>query len=411
MTPEAKQVLVWDPDGALGALICVYLRREAGVPCTLVQDEKQWRAQTQESDSTFLAIFCVIGARADSIAARHLDVCMQQAIPAMLIGDARLPQWNTYLDRPLLACWDVDDLPPFWELSSLVMALSAIREQVLVLASPAADQRRRLRLMARQWPVQVFEAASAREAGDILQVNMGGSNMMIVGAGEEDVDWSLNLVRQMRLEHGREGLGILSLADVEHPRQLMQLFNAGADDVLWSFFSEAELAMRMMQVSVRRLRLQQLMQMRIQDTRTRLVSRKLFLEMADRLFHASQRHGIALSLGLLEVDAYYSRPQEYHRYAMDLAVRHMGALLEKNVRANDLVARYGDMEFVILTFGTQGESAEQVFARLQDRLEHSMVSLPDGSSMSLGVRAGVCPQPLDSVGAMLQRARRNLLLH
>ena len=127
------------------------------------------------------------------------------------------------------------------------------------------------------------------------------------------------------------------------------------------------------------------------DSLTGVYNHRYFYERLGQEMSHSQRHGHPLSIVIIDVDALKKINDLHGHLAGDEALRSMGRLLKENVRAADVVARYGGDEFAIIMPETDKEEAEKVIARLMLVLDKSTVEYGELSfpmpSRSHGVAA------------------------
>ena len=109
------------------------------------------------------------------------------------------------------------------------------------------------------------------------------------------------------------------------------------------------------------------------DSLTGVYNHRYFYERLGQEMSHSQRHGHPLSIVIIDVDELKKVNDLHGHLAGDEALRSMGRLLKENVRAADVVARYGGDEFAIIMPETDKEEAEKVIARLMLALDKSTV--------------------------------------
>lgn len=100
-----------------------------------------------------------------------------------------------------------------------------------------------------------------------------------------------------------------------------------------------------------------------------------------------------LSVLMMDLDG-FKRINDTHGHADgDGVLRDVAAAIKVAVRANDIVARYGGDEFVVLMPDTPEEQARIVEARVLRAIEERRHELPDGSALSLTASAGLAVYP------------------
>ncbi|MBN1666754.1 MAG: diguanylate cyclase [Anaerolineales bacterium] len=163
------------------------------------------------------------------------------------------------------------------------------------------------------------------------------------------------------------------------------------------------------------------------DSLTGLFTRRHFMELAHQEFKRSQRYGLPISAIMLDIDDFKTINDTYGHLIGDQVLQLVAAACKQNIRAADLIGRFGGEEFVILlpeTFvqanlATENQSrqtsgpetisgfvvAERLrqAAREQVRLENQQFTI----TISLGI-AG-CQPETDNVETLIDRADQALL--
>ncbi len=138
---------------------------------------------------------------------------------------------------------------------------------------------------------------------------------------------------------------------------------------------EADLAVRLYESSVR-------------DPLTRLYNRRHFQERLTSELSFARRNGSDLSLVLVDVD-HFKRVNDSHGHrAGDEVLRELARLFEASGRAEDVVARLGGEEFVLLLRNVALEGATALAERI--RVAAASLEVPwDGRALRVTVSVGV----------------------
>lgn len=116
----------------------------------------------------------------------------------------------------------------------------------------------------------------------------------------------------------------------------------------------------------------------------------------------SSRHNSALALLLLDVD-HFKRVNDTHGHpAGDAVLRHLGELLRRQVRAEDIPCRFGGEEFGILARGIGADSAAAFAERLRASVERAPIVTAHATlqiTVSIGVATTTGSRP--STGELL----------
>ncbi len=116
------------------------------------------------------------------------------------------------------------------------------------------------------------------------------------------------------------------------------------------------------------------------------------------------RHGTTLSLLLLDADHFKRINDKWGHPAGDSVLRALGGQLQRSVRTEDMVARFGGEEFVILARGIPVEGALALAERIRKAVERMPVRLPAAEinvTVSLGVVTMGPGRPFTTAEALL----------
>ena len=138
------------------------------------------------------------------------------------------------------------------------------------------------------------------------------------------------------------------------------------------------------------------------DELTGLGNRSFFHRAAKRRMELYERNGLPLACAVLDVDDFKFYNDNYGHEGGDAVLRCLAQVLGDCTRADDLVARYGGDEFVMLLGGSV-EDAIKVAERVREKVEFECLPQEDEASLggSLTVSVGVASLGEDT--ATLQR--------
>lgn len=141
-----------------------------------------------------------------------------------------------------------------------------------------------------------------------------------------------------------------------------------------------------------------------QDYLTGTLNRRGMEDAFEREIARSERHGIPLSVALLDVDHFKRLNDTYGHEAGDQALVHLAKVVKEILRPTDTVARYGGEEFVIILPDTTAEDAVKIMTRLQRELTKRFF-LHENQRILITFSAGVAQrQPGESAESMIARA-------
>lgn len=148
----------------------------------------------------------------------------------------------------------------------------------------------------------------------------------------------------------------------------------------------------------------QLEQVAFEDALTGLANRRCFLAEVERVFASADRHGQAVSLLLFDLDHFKRINDQHSHQAGDDVLRRVAERCRDCLRAEDMPARWGGEEFVVLLPSTAQPQAMQVAHRLREALAASPIPTCAGAlpvTLSCGVAQRRNREP---VAALIARA-------
>jgi two-component system cell cycle response regulator len=129
----------------------------------------------------------------------------------------------------------------------------------------------------------------------------------------------------------------------------------------------------------------------VRDGLTGTYNKRHFLERLVTEFAFAQRHGMALSLLMVDVDHFKKINDGLGHPAGDQVLITLAQLLTAAIRTEDLLARYGGEEFAILCRGTAIGQASILAQRLRASVESHLFEYRDERiSVTISVGVGAC---------------------
>jgi diguanylate cyclase (GGDEF)-like protein len=130
------------------------------------------------------------------------------------------------------------------------------------------------------------------------------------------------------------------------------------------------------------------------DDLTGLPNRRLFGEHYARVVSRSHRFRQPISLLLVDVDGLKEINDRWGHVAGNAALRHVARLVRERKRTEDLAARWGGDEFVLLLPGADASSAERVAREIVQAAQRATLKTPPGPvTVTVGGATGVAASP------------------
>jgi diguanylate cyclase (GGDEF)-like protein len=130
----------------------------------------------------------------------------------------------------------------------------------------------------------------------------------------------------------------------------------------------------------------------LRDGLTRAFNRKYFEERLDQEFAYSMRHASALSLLMIDLDHFKVVNDAHGHLAGDAVLLQFAAHVQKIIRAEDVFARFGGEEFVILSRGIALDAARAFGERVRASVER-YAFVHEGRRFEVTVSIGAAAVP------------------
>ena len=130
------------------------------------------------------------------------------------------------------------------------------------------------------------------------------------------------------------------------------------------------------------------------DDLTGLYNMRAFSSILQRAFKQSVRHGHTLSVLMVDSDNLKNVNDSYGHEAGNRLLQHLVRCIHDELRASDVMARFGGDEFVILLPETNRRGAQEVAERIRRSIESSRFSAREGD-INITVSLGIASYPED----------------
>jgi diguanylate cyclase (GGDEF)-like protein len=131
----------------------------------------------------------------------------------------------------------------------------------------------------------------------------------------------------------------------------------------------------------------------ITDDLTKLFNTRYLNRTIDMEIQRSIRYRSSVSLIFLDIDYFKKINDQYGHLVGSKVLVEMGQLLLNNLRAVDIVTRYGGDEFVIVLPQTPPSAAAQIADRIRTSIEQNLFLSKEGYSLKITASFGVASYP------------------
>ena len=395
-------ILLVDNSRSFAAMVATSVGERLGLPVTVVASLAEARDALAQSDRHFLIFTGLVLADADADAI--LDCFIGTGLPMVVVSgvyDDAIRQ--KLLSLPIVDCVLKNTPGSIDYLVWLAQRLDRNRRigALVVDDSPAA--RALAASLLRLYGFQVTEARQGEEALRAIAADPG--IRLVITDYQMPVMDGLTLIRHLRAMHARDRLAIIGVSGSESAPLVAQFLKHGANDFLHKPYSREEFFCRVSQNVDNLDLIGTLQDLATRDFLTGLPNRRHFFDLGARLFGRPQSNGLCAAM--IDIDHFKHINDTYGHDTGDLAIKAVASAVAQHVRVQDLPARFGGEEFVVLAPGLQREDALAYFESLRADIEAMTIPLGDGRGFRLTVSIGICAEA-PSLSAMLAEADRQL---
>jgi diguanylate cyclase (GGDEF)-like protein len=202
----------------------------------------------------------------------------------------------------------------------------------------------------------------------------------------------ISLCRVIRNDPQWSTLPVLFLTAYTDAATIQKVFAAGADDFVCKPLVEAELLTR---ITNRLERMQLLKRLTDTDPLTGLANRHKSAQVLDRFLDLAGRYDYPLSLAVLNLDHGKYINDHYGHATGEAVLQRLAGLLQHAFRSEDIVARWGGVEFVVGMYGMTREEGVHRLAEVLETLRQEDFAGPDDTPFQVTFSAGVAEYPGD----------------
>lgn len=207
---------------------------------------------------------------------------------------------------------------------------------------------------------------------------------------------------------------IILLTGHDNQKTIAHCLGIGADDYILKPLDEKLFMLRIIsclhKLKIKKENIQNnqmLFKLATRDQLTGLYNRNYFVDMYTKKIHESLRTKQALSFILVDIDKFKNINDRYGHLKGDYVLKSLANILRENLRATDIICRWGGEEFLIMCIDTDLDKAIFVAQKIRRATEQYLFEGIEKVTISLGVTQW---KDIDKEDDVFKRADNSLYL-
>lgn len=147
------------------------------------------------------------------------------------------------------------------------------------------------------------------------------------------------------------------------------------------------------------------------DNLTGISNRSLFYKLAEKMFESAKRNNNKMCLMFIDIDNFKCINDNYGHDAGDKAIVKVAEILKEATRENDIVARYGGDEFIVLL--TQIKSHDDykiVVSRIVNNKDNVLILCREKVEITMSIGISFYPNDGETIDKLLTKADKEMYI-
>ena len=231
----------------------------------------------------------------------------------------------------------------------------------------------------------VIHASDGKTALELLEKNQ--PDIIILDLLLPDMD-GFEICKRLRVEERFSSIPILFFTSSMNLDNKLLGLQLGASDFLGKDCNEAELLLRIRNLLRYKKQYDEVVKLSVIDSLTHVYNRRYFHHRLMDEFERGRRYDREFCCVIIDVDHFKTINDTHGHPVGDDVLRHVAAILRRNIRAADVLCRYGGDEFGLLLPETNFPGAFVTAERVRCIVEKTNFSKPDNPikvTLSFGI--------------------------
>lgn len=401
MQQATRKIIVVEDNRAINEMMSSSLRQELGLDVISAFTMAEAKDIVEKAPKSFFLSILDLNLP-DAHHGEIVDYMMEKNIPSIVLtGNQNEDLQQEFLNKGIIEFahkGNPNDINYVIELARRL--LENFNRKVLVVDDSDVARMLLVALLEKQ-NLKVLEAINGVQALKLLKLHKDIS-LVVTDYNMPKMD-GMELIYNIRKEIPRDELAIIGISSTNDNIVSVKLLKSGANDFISRPFSHEEFNCRINQNIDAIANYKKLKDASIKDFLTKLFNRKYIFETGSKLFNNAQRGNLKLTTAMIDIDYFKKVNDTYGHHIGDLALKHISALLSKDLREGDILARMGGEEFCVLCINLDAKNAAMVFERIRKTVADTPLVVDD-LTLPITISIGYTLTLNDSLDKMISDA-------
>jgi len=238
--------------------------------------------------------------------------------------------------------------------------------------------------------LNVLEAENGEEALEIIKESENIS--LVITDYEMPILNGLQLTFKIREKYNKDQMAIIAISSMDNKNVISKFLRFGINDFIHKPFSTDEIITRI-NSNLELLDLfSKVKDMANKDFLTGAYNRRFFFNSGEQIFAKAKRKDKQLAVAMIDIDKFKNINDTYGHDVGDVAIKEIKNILDKKLRASDLMARFGGEEFCILLEDITLENTKLLFEKIRKAFELNTIiinKIKISYTISIGISYGL----------------------
>ena len=296
-------------------------------------------------------------------------------------------------------------------LEYIITAMRRLRENkntLVLVVDDSTELRTKVSELLYVHKFRVISATSGTMALDILEQHPEIS-LVISGFALPGMD-GCELCKKVREKRKTDNLAFIGLSSETEKNLEAKFIKSGANDVITREpFLVEEFYCRVNNCLENLNLIKTIKDSAMKDFLTGLYNRRYFFDVGRSLYLDSQKNELPIACAMVDIDFFKKINDTYGHDVGDEVIKEISNHIVRNVREQDLVARFGGEEFCILMPRADKDESWVMMEMMRKKIEETAVAKNgEGDDVFVTVSIGICPTIQSDLESMIKVSDENL---